>query len=277
MNINPGKSAYTTNGRRRARIVWKGEDIKILGPTDNYKYLGLPINLELMWGTALSKLETKFKQTLNIICSKRYLSVQQKVKLVNMVANPTIGYLLHFITPSDQELKRLDDYVAKRLMRSIHLATNTSLAFWPVVMKLRTLTTLSKLNYVANYLDRGLLSQTAFLRTAITQNLDLPDIRENPSFRNYLRQIGLRLGRNVQQLPNLAANNNNQSVRVFTDASLKKELGGLGIYSEAGSISLPAYGFPSSTNFEIQAASSAIELHKEYHHISLYIDNLNVV
>ena len=97
IEINPSKCAYTINKPQYKNILkYKHQPIPLLNSNQNYKYLGLPVNLDLKWGALLSDLKNKYLNLLDIICKKFYLGSDLIIKLINMVLIPKLAYSFQF-------------------------------------------------------------------------------------------------------------------------------------------------------------------------------------
>jgi hypothetical protein len=148
MEIKPEKSAYTNiNSQSNFNPTVKGVPIPKLPPHKTYKYLGVQVSGDLTWSTAIDEVLTKHKKSVELIMSKHYLSTDNKIKLINSVANATPAYLFQFISTDLKKIEQADKHTIKLLNKSINISSQKQEQYWPLIRKLVTLTDLATQRY----------------------------------------------------------------------------------------------------------------------------------
>lgn len=190
ISINAKKSAYawlhsTVNN---PQILYRNltnkttEELTPLGANKCYKYLGLYISLNLDWTQQMEQSESAINNCINLILSKRYLYTHHHIKLINLVAQASLGYRMQFIMFPQEWLDKLNNTITKKLNKSIRISSNSDNEFWWLFRDLKELKTLNTARYLTTYYNRianGTSSQVTEIarkttnRTAFQQTKEL--------------------------------------------------------------------------------------------------------
>jgi len=138
-----GKSTYThketttnrhqtQNTQRQEAPKIQGQEIKVIGPEEAYKYLGYWTNLIGTWGRHKQEAEEKHDKTRNLITT---FGADPRIlqKVVNITINTPLEYGFHSVPYKKAELKKLD-VKNKQLIKRIWQISRqcpTSLIFGP--------------------------------------------------------------------------------------------------------------------------------------------------
>ena len=180
-------------------------------------------------------------------------------------------------------MQELDGQILSTLNRVIHSPGYIPQDHWYYIRGLKSVKTLSNSQYLASKINRGLNSSVNFVSK--TFNFSYCTI-PNPPLLNYLptpNQILPDLNLDLVKsdpIPETIPMSifSPDPIRIFTDASLKGELGGCAVYCpNTISYTFTPTGHLSSTNFEIQSIQKAIQLCKETPHLTIFTDSANAI
>ena len=206
MNINPNKSAYTyINDLQQKQMdisfptpegIIKNLKINSINNTDNYKYLGLEINLKLDFSKTISQSQKKYKKIITTICKKKYLGPNLLIKLINTVAIPKINYNMYFINYPKESLESLNIYTKNKLCSTFKIPSITPTHYWHYNYNLNNFQDINTLKYTNNYIDRGLNSSSPLKRNTIILNHIKSPITTfiyNPPINNLLQNLNITI------------------------------------------------------------------------------------
>ena len=115
LRLNPSKCAYTFHRAEvaPATLMAKthtGEQapIPMLRASDHYRYLGIHISLNLNWSKSIEEHEEGYRKVLGLLKQKSWLNQEQKIRIVNTVANAAIRYSAKVIPFPREWTKKLD-------------------------------------------------------------------------------------------------------------------------------------------------------------------------
>jgi hypothetical protein len=122
INTKPGKTMYTNrrDTDRNANLSFRNKTVQPKSAAENYKYLGVWINLNLDW----ARQESESVSTLTWLCSKiryRKLPLQTKIYIINTVIAPSIAYRMWFAQYQETTLKRMQQILTTTI--AIHART----------------------------------------------------------------------------------------------------------------------------------------------------------
>lgn len=128
------KSVYTSTTNRPTDALYSYEStrgqIKMgkpypkIGSDECYKYLGIPINLQLDWTELEKNCRDKLSRQLNYIRMKCFDSSQATI-IINKVFIPALLYRIRVAPVSDSLLKECDNLIASVIYRKMYLPRNT--------------------------------------------------------------------------------------------------------------------------------------------------------
>jgi exonuclease III/ribonuclease HI len=288
--ISHSKSAYSTLNMNSNWIPLTNDSnntpMKRISDRDNYKYLGINLNLKLNWAETINIAVKEYQMSVRTITSKFFLSTTSTIKLINSVAQAKLAYLLQFVQPSDHQLRELDSFTIQQLNKLIHNASIVPQHHWHWNRKLRSIVELAANRYITCKLNRGLNSPLEHTKQSILNNLaTIPPTESNynmPLLSQILPQNGLTLAAKTNtpyndpfpQIQRL------QSADIFTDAALSIDqcLASAAVYiPNVTEITFTPIGHPSSTNFEIQAIAKALQVTAETQEINIYTDSTGAI
>jgi len=92
-----------------------GIEFENLGEDKTYRYLGLHVSLDLNWENQIRISKACFRNTVENILKKFYLSCNLHIKLINTIAIAALGYRMQFLIFDPDFLERLQKWVIKML------------------------------------------------------------------------------------------------------------------------------------------------------------------
>ena len=284
MEINPSKCACTTNKPRfRYRsLSYNNTPIPILESTESYKYLGVPINLNLEWENLLNQMKVKYCKHLDSTCKKFYIGSTFIIRLINMVLLPKLAYPLQFFIATAKFHKSIAQITINKLNSLIHITKTSSPEYWYIHRNLMHITHINFSSYISSTLDRGLNSENDLVSNIVsfgqTQN----------KLNTFLPPLNLLLKKKNLDFtieptsPQLEVPSSSQiSLEVWTDASLI-----LGddpnskcaiIDANENSCTFTPSGAASTINVELQAIAKALQLYFYSPTLTIYTDSLSSI
>ena len=124
LELNQTKSATSTIMPKPFRV-----SIPHLESHQNYKYLGVPLNLDLDFKAALKKVEGTLTFRLSLLEKKRYLTTDQKIKIINSMLVPAASYILSHVNEGETAI-RMDNKIVNFLNRKHKLHPKFPLQYW---------------------------------------------------------------------------------------------------------------------------------------------------
>ena len=107
--------------------------LKTQADFENYKYLGIELNLNLNFNHIFKQTVENFKKHLNAICTKCYLGPKLIIKLINTIAIPKISYPMFFILFPTQSLQSLDQITYQKICHTFKIPSTTKKEYWYTV------------------------------------------------------------------------------------------------------------------------------------------------
>ena len=95
-----------------------------------FRYLGIDMFSPVNWTKQFQRNKRKTLYLINNICRKRYLSTDQKSKLINTVAWPKILYQSQFIPTLRDRLEKLEKEATNLLNKASSLPSKANHKFW---------------------------------------------------------------------------------------------------------------------------------------------------
>ena len=157
ININTSKSSYHWRGEAtdKADITYKGEKLDEQGEYGLFTYLGWTTNLHLNWKPQIEILTKKYVHTVNLTLKEKGLLLDQKIRVLNAIANASIAYRTRLMYDMDNEwLSRLDKWVVKKLNKTARLAPQTDKAYWYMFRGLKNLYTENTAAFINHTVER---------------------------------------------------------------------------------------------------------------------------
>ena len=102
-SINQKKSGYTNNiGDNTANLFFKGIALNRLERHEDYKYLGILINLDLAWASQVKQVDRKLNLVLQAVKQQR-IPPDLLIRVLNAAASTVVAYSLSaFCFPQSQ-------------------------------------------------------------------------------------------------------------------------------------------------------------------------------
>lgn len=123
MKIKPNKSAAAYRGDSGFIPVINNMAFTDLGCTRSYRYLGVYINLELDWQDQMDASETCYRNTVDLILNKYYLSCNQHIALINSMAVSALAYRMQVIIFNTGWLEKLQRSTIYKISKTHALFT----------------------------------------------------------------------------------------------------------------------------------------------------------
>jgi hypothetical protein len=182
INMNSNKSAYAWNNDTQHvnKFEWKGKEIENLGDRGYYKYLGIHINLLLQWTKQTQISEEKYKNCIDIICRKMYLTTEQKITLINAVAQASLAYRMETIVFDEKWLDQLDKWTVNKLNHATNMKRNVDSNMWYNYRNLTRLTDLNISRYISTIMDRIIGRKETIAHKVEISNLQASHRGDNP-------------------------------------------------------------------------------------------------
>jgi hypothetical protein len=154
MNINPDKSAYAWNHdiHYEQNFNINNKPIEYLSNNKSYKYLGIYINLNLIWNDHTKIMQDNYKKSVQTIARKYYLSPKMKTLLVNTTAQAMVAYSMSFIIYADKVLQEWDIWTVDTLQKSCKLKANASHEIWWNILKLNSFKNINPIRFISSKL-----------------------------------------------------------------------------------------------------------------------------
>ena len=233
----------------------------------SYKYLGVPLNLDLNFDSALKKVEGTLHSKLSLLEKKRYLTTDQKIKIINCMLIPAASYILSHVN-GEKSAKSMDLKITNFLNRQLKLHYKFPSLYWTKHRKVRSIF----LNSLANKINR----LTQVVTHPILKSLNWKNIMQD--FAN-LYKINFNLKTPSYNIF-LFQTEITEELEIYTDASLQNKQGsgaiiavqGQQVHKSSHQLCFPA----NSTNLEVQTVVIALQKYQKYNLI-FYIDSLNTV
>ena len=192
--LSTKKTAYSFINSSEATLSYNNLPIKVIPPSENYTYLGLPINLNLDWEKTLEEDRKSLINTLNYFSSKSYLDTNITIKLINAVAIPKIAYKWNFILPPTNYLEALDKSVLTVLKKKARIGRSPE-QHWSLYRDLILPSSKAPQCYLSSKITRGLNSTSISTSSALRFSLiaKSPEKYLLPSVHKVLKQFNLAL------------------------------------------------------------------------------------
>jgi ribonuclease HI len=155
IKINCKKSSYHWRSLCKAEVSFQGEKLKEESSDGWFTYLGWTTNLELDWGNQIDTLIEKYQNAVKLLLSEKGLTVDQKIRTINAIANSTIAYRTKLMYSMDNLwLELLDKWTIKNLNWLGKLPWETDPAYWYEFRGARSLYIDCTTSYVNHQVNR---------------------------------------------------------------------------------------------------------------------------
>ena len=153
--INEEKSTYHWNNDSAADIKTRGRLLKQQGEGGFFTYLGWTTNMKLDWSVQVNQCIEKFTRTTNFIMSERGITINQRIQLVNIMAQTSILYRTRImLVRKNIWLEELDKWVIKTLNKRSNSSRDTHAAYWFKFRGLKLLSVEGTASYFGHGIDR---------------------------------------------------------------------------------------------------------------------------
>ena len=152
MIINEEKSTYHWNNDTPADTRTRGRKLNTQGEGGFFTYLGWTTNMKLDWSVQIQQCIKKYTNTVNCIMLEKGLTINQRVQLINIVAQTSILYRTRLMfVRKNIWLEELDKWTVKLLNKRSGSSRDTHHRYW---WKFRGLNSI-KIEGTANYFGHG--------------------------------------------------------------------------------------------------------------------------
>lgn len=160
MELNARKSGIIYVNKEEREYKYKETTIPNYTGKSAYKYLGIYVNAELDDEMTKKERIGKFKNTVTTICRKKF-TINQKVLLINTVADAQLGYALPHITMQEGELEELEEFMLESLRGALRTRIRDNGALFYLCRGLRRISELYMSGKIQLYYDNILTKPTS--------------------------------------------------------------------------------------------------------------------
>lgn len=125
MKINAKKCGYATNCKYPKIPKFNNEEVEFLGENKSYKYLGIQINLKLKWEDQYQTSINDYEKFCNRLTHFQ-IPTRHKIKLINAMANMTIGYRMRSILFPEEILEKCNVISRSTIRSQMNASTHTN-------------------------------------------------------------------------------------------------------------------------------------------------------